>query len=210
MGFLESLTGTDQGNQGKWAQKDAEKANYKFMQQTPEAVAAAAGAAGQGLGQQMGEQMGRTAATQGTQAATQAARTSGVNKGQAALLGGQQAGQAFTQGQQSGELIGTQLGSSNYNQAAGRQLQSIGQEAGIGTGQQAAGRQTGQDLMGGISKAAGFLGLGDGGIVTEPTQAVVGEKGPEAVIPLNDMNKVKEILKTVYASRKKGKKNAKN
>ena len=162
-----------------------------------------AGAAGQALG----ERMGRTAATAGSQMATQAARTAGVNKGQAALLGGQQAGQAFTQAQQAGQGLG--MGA--YDTAAQRQLQDIGLQANIGQAQQGAGRQQGQDFMGGISKVAGAAAmLGDGAIVTEPTNAVVGEKGPEAVIPLDDMDKVKAILKTVYASRKKGKKDATN
>ena len=47
------------------------------------------------------------------------------------------------------------------------------------------------DIVGGVvSSAKGFFksvipGLADGGIVTRPTLAVVGEAGPEAVIPLN-------------------------
>jgi hypothetical protein len=108
----------------------------------------------------------------------------------------------------------------NYNQAAGRQLTATGLEAQIGQGEQAAGRQQGQDFMGGIAKLAGGIptggagvgvGLGEGGIAMEPTTAIVGDKGPEAVIPLDDMEKVKAILKTVYSSRKKkDKKNAEN
>jgi len=175
-------------------------------------------------GQALGEQMGRTAATQGTQMATQAARTQGVNKGQAALLGSQQAGSAFTRGQQQGQ----ELGMGAYGQGAGAQLGAVNAETGaastlggIGAGQAGAGlglmnvgqnqaefgRQQGQDFMGGIGKLAGGIAafLGDGAIVTEPTAAVVGEKGPEAVIPLNDMDKVKSILKTVYSTTKKKK-----
>lgn len=38
-----------------------------------------------------------------------------------------------------------------------------------------------------IGKARNILGLAKGGIVTNPTMAMVGEKGPEAVIPLNQI-----------------------
>lgn len=45
--------------------------------------------------------------------------------------------------------------------------------------------------VGGIKKAGGFLGglipFADGGIVTGPTPALIGEAGPEAVIPLNQL-----------------------
>jgi len=44
-------------------------------------------------------------------------------------------------------------------------------------------------VTGGLKKAGGFLGglipLATGGIVTGPTPALVGEAGPEAVIPLD-------------------------
>ncbi len=36
------------------------------------------------------------------------------------------------------------------------------------------------------NSAAEYLGLANGGIVTHPTLALIGESGPEAVIPLND------------------------
>ena len=46
-------------------------------------------------------------------------------------------------------------------------------------------------VTGGIKKAGGFLGglipFADGGIVTGPTPALIGEAGPEAVIPLNQL-----------------------
>jgi phage-related protein len=45
--------------------------------------------------------------------------------------------------------------------------------------------------VGGIKKGANFLGglipFADGGIVTGPTPALIGEAGPEAVIPLNQL-----------------------
>ncbi len=48
--------------------------------------------------------------------------------------------------------------------------------------------------VGGIKKGAGFLGglipFADGGIVTGPTPALIGEAGPEAVIPLNQLGSV--------------------
>ena len=48
--------------------------------------------------------------------------------------------------------------------------------------------------VGGIKKAGGFLGglipFADGGIVTGPTPALIGEAGPEAVIPLNQLGSV--------------------
>ena len=186
-------------------------------------------------GQALGEQMGRTAATQGTQAATQAARTQGVNKGQSALLGSQQAGNLFTQGQTQGQQLGmgaygqganTQLGAVNAETGAAGTMGGIGAgqaQAGIGqmnVGQNQAelGRQQGQDLWSGISKVGGAIATGgksllgggaaEGGIVMQPTRTLVGEAGPEAIIPLNDMDKVKEILKIVYASSKKKKETA--
>ena len=39
-----------------------------------------------------------------------------------------------------------------------------------------------------IGSVAGALGLATGGIVTQPTLAIVGEAGPEAVVPLNSAN----------------------
>jgi len=180
-------------------------------------------------GQALGEQLGRTAATQGTQAATQAARTQGINKGQAALLGSQQAGNAYTQGQLQGQQLGmgaygqganTQLGAINAGTAAAATQGSIGSsqaqaglgQLGAGLGQGQLGQQQNQDLFGGISKLAGGIaggggggGMAEGGIVMSPVTATIGEAGPEAVIPLNDMDKVKAILKTVYSTTKKKK-----
>ena len=65
------------------------------------------------------------------------------------------------------------------------------------------------EMMKAVAKMA-MTAAGDGKIINGPTMALVGEKGPEMVLPLNDMDRVREILKTVYAIRKKGKKNAKN
>ncbi len=212
MGFFEDLGDqiggifglpNAQARAGKATIEEAGKTSAGLANVTGAQGAEAAGASGQALG----ESMGRTAATAGSQMATQAARTAGVNKGQAAILGGQEAGRSFTSGQTEGQ----RLGMGAYDTAAQRQLQATGLESNIGQAQQGAGRQQGQDFLGGISKVAGAAAmLGDGAIVTEPINAIVGDKGPEAVIPLDDMDKVKAILKTVYASRKKGKKDAKN
>jgi hypothetical protein len=107
-------------------------------------------------GQALGEQMGRQAATSGSQAATQAARTAGVNKGQAALLGGQEAGRAFTQGQQAGQGLG--MGA--YGQGAGIQLGGAGTQGQIGynqTGGGQASQDSGTKAGGGLLGAIGGL-----------------------------------------------------
>ena len=169
-------------------------------------------------GQALGEQMGQTAATQGAQQATQAARTAGVNKGQAAMLGGQQAGNLYTQGQTAGQGMGmnaygqganTQLGGVNAQTAAsGAQTQAgaatgaIGANQGaLGLGQQQAGQQQGKDTWSGIGNAVGavakFAGLANGGVVDKPTHAVVGEAGPEVVLPLTDPKRMAEILRKI-------------
>lgn len=43
---------------------------------------------------------------------------------------------------------------------------------------------------GGIGMGLSMLGLASGGLVTQPTMAMVGEAGPEAVIPLNQMQNI--------------------
>jgi hypothetical protein len=188
------------------------------------AAQGAAGIAGKGAGQfaqeagqagqALGEQMGQTAATQGAQQATQAARTAGVNKGQAAMLGGQQAGNLYTQGQQAGQGMGmnaygqganTQLGGVNAQTAAsGAQTQAgaatgqIGaQQGALGLGQQNAGQQQGKDTWSGIGNAVGSVMkfLGKGGVATSPS--VVGEAGPEVVLPLTDPKRMAEILRKI-------------
>ena len=44
------------------------------------------------------------------------------------------------------------------------------------------------DIFGGVDVAPNIPFLGNGGIVNRPTLAVIGEKGPEAVIPLSNRN----------------------
>jgi hypothetical protein len=168
-----NMTGVNQANQAA----DQNAAGMGAAQQGGATMGAAAGTAGQlagksagqfageagQAGQALGEQMGRTAATQGTQAATQAARTSGVNKGQAALLGSQQAGNAFTNAQTAGQ----QLGMGAYGQGANTQLGAVGTQGNIGAQQgqlgtnlisagQGAAKQ-GTDAGGGLLSAIGGL-----------------------------------------------------
>jgi SLT domain-containing protein len=44
----------------------------------------------------------------------------------------------------------------------------------------------GNAVGGAVGSALSSVGLASGGIVTQPTYALVGEAGPEAVIPLNE------------------------
>jgi len=44
----------------------------------------------------------------------------------------------------------------------------------------------GKAISGGLGSVGKMLGLASGGIVTEPTVAMVGEDGPEAVFPLDE------------------------
>jgi hypothetical protein len=53
--------------------------------------------------------------------------------------------------------------------------------------------QGGNAATGSIINAVGGL-FGEGGIVTEPTNAVVGEAGPEAILPLTDKPRMEDIL----------------
>ena len=110
----------------------------------------------------LAEEQGRTAATQGTRAATQAARTSGLNRGQAALAGTQRAGDLYTtaqgQGLQSGignYMAGTGQIAGQGAEMAGRQLGASQLKAGIGGQQMAGGQAQQQATLGGIGKVAG-------------------------------------------------------
>lgn len=141
--------------------------------------------------------MGQQAAQLGTQQAMQAARTAGLNKGQAALEGGQQAGQLFTRGQMQGQGLG--MGA--YGQGAQTQLGGALGQSNLGLGQMEgaqSSREAGASHGGGVLGAVGgFLGLEKGGVVDKPTQAVVGEKGPEAVLPLSDKERTAAILRKI-------------
>ena len=44
------------------------------------------------------------------------------------------------------------------------------------------------------------LRLATGGVVTDPTIAMIGEAGPEAVIPLNKMGSFGDVTYNIYAS----------
>jgi len=189
MGFLESLFGTTNTNRGTNTLKEADIASGNLMGVTGAQSAAQAGQAGQALGNQMGQQ----AATQGTQEATQAARTAGVNKGQAALLGGQQAGNLYTAGQQAGQGMGMQA----YEQGANQQLAATQLHGNIGSAELSGGQSQMGNAMAGLSKLAGGASsmLSKGGITKGP--AIVGEKGPEAVLPLNDRERTAQILEKI-------------
>lgn len=154
-----NITGANQANQSA-TQNAAGNANQAA------ASTALGGIAGKGAGQfaqeagqagqALGQQMGTEAATQGSQAATQAARTAGVNKGQAALLGGQEAGRAFTQGQQTGRGMGMEA----YGQGANTQLGGAQSQGTLGTNQTSGGLASsgqGNQATGGLLNAIGGL-----------------------------------------------------
>lgn len=158
-GWLGDVTGMNQSKQAAKANQAGErfaeaggKVAGRIAGKGPAQFAREAGVAGASLG----EQMGRTAATAGSQAATQAARTAGVNKGQSAILGGQEAGRAFTQGQQ----VGQGLGMGAYGQGANVQLGGAGTEGQIGTNLLTAGAENqkqGTAAGGGLIGAIGGL-----------------------------------------------------
>jgi hypothetical protein len=196
--FFGNLTGTNQANQSADANTQAtgninaaSTALQGIQGKSASDFSKESGQAGQALG----EQMGNTAATQGTRAATQAARTQGVNKGQSALLGSQQAGNLYTQGQTQGQGLGMQA----YGQGANTQLGGSAALGNMGTNEQAnatasqaAATKQGNLLFGGALSA-----LSKGGLVDKPTNALIGEKGPEVVLPLNDKERVAQILEKI-------------
>ena len=185
--FLGDVTGQTQSKKGYNAFDLGEAAAGTATKKTGTQFAQEAGAAGQ----QLGNQMGKDAATIGAQEAAQSARASGLNKGQAALMGTQQTGRLFTQGQQAGQLAGMNA----YGQGAENQLNAANTEINAGMAMKGAGAQAGQNTMSGIGKLAGAaIGFAKGGIVDKPTNAVVGESGPEAVLPLNDKERMAQIL----------------
>lgn len=58
----------------------------------------------------------------------------------------------------------------------------------------AAGQIIGQN----VSAAAKAIGFADGGIVTRPTLGLVGEAGPEAIIPLSQMGRMGGVIINIY------------
>jgi hypothetical protein len=60
--------------------------------------------------------------------------------------------------------------------------------SGIGAGLGKIGGLLGKYFQGPIGPIGKLIGLADGGIVTSPTLAMIGEAGPEAVVPLNGKN----------------------
>jgi hypothetical protein len=51
----------------------------------------------------------------------------------------------------------------------------------------------GSAISGGLSSVGKALGLAEGGVVTKPTLAVIGEAGPEAVVPLREFTAVSNV-----------------
>lgn len=186
MGFWDSLSNTlgditgvnqanraaTQSNAGQGNQAAAGQALGNIAGVNPDQFAAGAGKAGQALGQQMGQ----TAAAGGTQAATQAARTSGVNKGQAAILGGQEAGRSFTQGQTAGQGLG--MGA--YGQGAANQLGAANAQGNLGSNQMQ--ESLGQSGQG--NQATGGLMSAFGGLFSDEKMKEDVKKGPniEAIL----------------------------
>jgi hypothetical protein len=59
---------------------------------------------------------------------------------------------------------------------------------------------TGQALANKLAKNDAFATMATGGIVTDPTMALIGEAGPEAVIPLSQMGSMGGDTYNIYAS----------
>jgi hypothetical protein len=110
-------------------------------------------------------QAGQAAATQGSRSALQAARTAGVNPGQAALAGAQQAGDIYGRTYQGGLESGRQQyqqGTQQFAQQgaemAGRQLQGAQLQGQQGKDIYEQGRAKGQATLKGIGNIAGAVG----------------------------------------------------
>lgn len=58
----------------------------------------------------------------------------------------------------------------------------------------------GKGIGGAIGGIGHFLGLAEGGYISQPTMAVVGESGPEVVLPLNNPQRMLEILRPLLTS----------
>jgi hypothetical protein len=150
--------------------------------------------------------MGQQAATMGTQEATQAARTAGLNKGQAALEGSQQAGKLYTQGQQAGQGMGMQA----YGQGAANQTNAATNLGNLGTAQYAGGSgamQQGNSASGALLSGvggglSGLFKAAKGGVVTKPTPVLAGEAGPEAIIPLDKLGGIIKKMRGVTEEEK--------
>lgn len=177
-----NITGVNQANRaaeqsqaGQSNQNNAGQALGNAANLSAGQFAQQAGQAGQALG----ERLGSTAASGGTQAATQAARTSGVNKGQAAILGGQEAGRAFT----SGQTTGQGLGMNAYGQGAANQIGAAQAQGNLGTNQMYGGAQQAQQG----NAATGSLLSAVGGLFSDEKVKENVKEGP----------KLEDILKKI-------------
>jgi hypothetical protein len=141
----QSLAKQNQATAANSLTGSANKTGTQFAQES--------GQAGQALGNQFGQEN----AALGTQASTQAARTAGMNKGQAALLGSQQAGNLFTQGKQTGQSMG--MGA--YNTGAGNQVNAASNLGNIGSNQANAGQASSNQAQ----QQSGSLLSGIGGLL---------------------------------------------
>jgi hypothetical protein len=82
------------------------------------------------------------------------------------------------------------IGSSLMSEGAGYIARGVAALLGITTAAMAPGLMAGgaQLLVAGAAIKGASLLLAEGGLVTQPTQAIIGEAGPELVIPLDQLN----------------------
>ena len=183
MGFFdkawESLTGQGSKNQGKGALKSAMTGAGDIAKRAGELGTGYDTGAQASMGANAGEYMqranqaaqaqaaqaGQAAATQGSRSALQAARTAGVNPGQAALAGAQQAGDIYGRTYQGGLESGRQQyqqGTAQFGQQgaemANRQLQGTALQGQLGSAVHGIGKAQGQATLQGIGNIAGAVG----------------------------------------------------
>jgi hypothetical protein len=184
--WLGDMTGANQANAAA-EQKNAGQANQKA------AANSLGGAAGKSAtqfaseagnaGQALGNQMGTDAATLGTQSAAQAARTAGVNKGQAALLGSQQAGSLYTQGKNEGQMAG--MGA--YGQGAGNQVNAGSALGTLGSNQMG---ESGEQSKQGTAAGGSLLGA-IGGLFSDEKLKTDVKQAPDVMAILSKIDPVK-------------------
>lgn len=135
--------------------------------------------------QQVGTQLENTAAGR---AAGLAQNRQGVAQGVAgARLGSQYQGLGYLQGQQGQYNQNAQNAYNRQQQNYATQTGSANQAAGLGYAASQT-PSTFDKVMGGISGGLGAIAgfLDEGGVATEPTVKVVGENGPEAIVPVGE------------------------
>lgn len=215
MGFFEDIGAAFGVGPGNKAQREAKRTQDQAKGVISEGGKTLGGIAGTSeaqsvanaaqAGSALGEQRGRSQAQEGTRSAMQAARTGGLNKGQAGILGSQQAGGLYAKGYETGQdkgidafgnATGQRIGAAQGQVGAGQAIGNVGQAQGqAGTAQAGALGGTIGGIAGGVGQA--LKPFDEGGIVEEPTAGIVGEAGPEAVIPLTDPARAAEVLKPI-------------